>query len=210
MIYFSSNEDLSFVSIMVFGQYFLVFGVIALFSSLKGGERKATLFLVPIFILLVGVACIFIPLFVKYPIILESINIKVDWDFLIPLLMLLVFFSVGAGVFINAIVKRKKYNKLDLIVVAGKVIDLQEIIDDNTKMYAPVIEYEHEGTKVYKSNSYTNVNVPHIGDIINIKIDPLTKKVYYESNIEFYISIIMGIVFMVFVGFSIYALFTQY
>ena len=205
MIYFSGTEDLSYIAIMLFGHVFMVFGFIAFFSTYKEMKKVSMEVFMPLIFIAVGGGCFLIPLFMQFPGILGSLNIILDWEMLLPCLLLLIFFIVGLGMFIAAIVKKKRYNNTNLIIVTGKVIKLRETRGENGMLYAPDIEYEYDGTKIYKSNTYTNVNVPHIGDIVEIKIDPITKEVLYKtSNFEFYLLLFMGIMFMAMSVFALY------
>ena len=84
MLYLSNINE--YYAIMIFGQYFLVFGMIPLLKE-KGMEK---LICVPF--ILVGLCCIVIPYLIMNS---SVLSISLNWDAIIPILLILAFVVAG-------------------------------------------------------------------------------------------------------------------
>ena len=87
--FFSARE-----TIMIFGQYFLVLGLVILFYK--------HLIYISIHLITIGLPCLVIPILQMFP----EINNVVDWDSVIAIVTLYQFIHVGATIIISHI---KKY-----------------------------------------------------------------------------------------------------
>ncbi len=190
IFYFSKINQ--YYMVICFGQYFLVFGLVAVFNKLWPG----------IIFILVGLALIIIPLLMMKP------TININWEKVIPLLVLSVFMIIGLCLmFVPTILKKVKLKKTTLNLTA-KVIGLNESYSDNTKVFAPVYEYSFNN-KTYqkKADIYTNIDIPNIGDIVNIMINPHNPEEIYvkeASKTTTIILSVMGLLFVFMSGLSIY------
>lgn len=101
MIYFAEKEQAYYV-IMIFGQYFLVFGSIAFFNC-EGKEKLSSMPFI-----LVGLACIIIPFLMMHP---EIFNVSINWEAVIPLLMILIFVITGLALIILPILHKIKLKR---------------------------------------------------------------------------------------------------
>lgn len=85
----------AYLTVMIFGQYFFVFGLIAFFGKPVGGGSGKP---IGALFALIGFACILIPLLMM---ITENSAVTINWGIIIAVLMLLVFIIVGLGFVIS-------------------------------------------------------------------------------------------------------------
>ncbi len=179
-------------SVICFGQYFLVFGLIALCNKVWPGLIFA----------IIGLGIIIVSVLSLMP------NLSINWDIVLPILLLSVFIIVGIGLMtIPTIVKIIKKKKTSFKVM-GKVIDLEGAYEEGTKVFAPVYEFYFNG-KTYrvKSNVITNVGVPKIGEVLEIMIDPNNPEEFYVEEQNKTLTIILFGMGILLVGAGIGALY---
>lgn len=167
LLYFSSIEK-PIELMLVFGHYFLVFGLMAFFSSRKVDNYNWLFF--------VGIAFIFTLAF--FP---GTININFDPDMFMFLVLGLIFFVVGlvfTGKFVLGLKSSSKF-----IEVSAKVVGY----DNYDAVGACIYEYDFNGRK-YKvtNNIYTSGNLPAIGTIKNIKINPNNPNEIITQNMSWF------------------------
>lgn len=185
MFLVAAGLENGYLVIMNFGQYFLVFGLLAYKSS----KHKA-----PLIAVLVGLACILIPLFIKYgP---KTINIEV----VMLILLLIVLLIVGLCLIIIPISKYYKELKLYSSIVPATIILYSEMSNDirsNNILYAPTYKYEYNG-KEYKirSKTYRKKTLPE-GSLVNIRIDPNRPDIIYKTNLlNLIVPVFIGIILL--------------
>lgn len=174
------------------GQLFFIFGLVGFWKKAKIGIVFA----------LVGLALVVIPILMMNP------NLEINWDFVIPIIMLCIFLIVGIGLLLIPSIIYKKKDKEFSVSLMAKVVGLKETHGRSSKLYAPIYEYYYNN-KTYRisSNTYTNINVPNVGDVVEIKINPqIPQEVYKPSDKKPVIIILglMGIMFIVMSCLSLY------
>ena len=173
-------------SIMVFGQYFLVFGIIALKNDKDG--------IIGVSFTTVGLACIVIPFLIMHP---NLLSFEINWDYIIPVLGVLVFVIAGLAMIIIPILKRKKLEKVCTVSVTAKIVENLMTIDEGNKLYCPVYEFEFNGKKYNVTNNcYTNVGVSPVGTLIDMKINPNDPNEFLNKEPSSIILLIIGIMFL--------------
>ena len=116
---------------------------------------------------------------------------------------LLMFFTT----IFDGLIKKGIKAKYSLEVMA-KVIDLEQNKNVKKECYAPVYEYEVDGT-IYEivAPYYLDKNIPAIGDELMVRVDPTNaEQVYFDKSIseelkEKFVAIVLMIVcIMIIVG----------
>ena len=194
MIYFSNKN--TYYSLMIFGQMFFVVGLMAVISTVKEYKETKRFDINRIFLLLfviVGLGYMIIPFLILYQ---EKLNIHVSFEQLMPFIILSLFFFVGLIMITIYVYKRKKLTSSELITVNASVVGINKTYSDDGTLYAPILEYEFSGSKhKYESNSYSNFNVVNVGDIKEIKVNPLNpEEIYFKEGSDILV-LIMGLLF---------------
>ena len=175
LMYFSSIER-TIELMLVFGHYFLVFGIMAFLSS-KNVENMNLLFVL-------GIVFLFSVLL--FP---GEIHINIDPDRFVFLILGLIFFVTGL-VFFSKVIKAK--------ILKGKFVKIDAYVSDyigDDDMKACVFEYEYEGKKYGKNdNIFSSGSTPAIGSIKSIRINPNKPDEIYATDISWFF-IIMAIPF---------------
>ena len=176
-----------YYTMMIFGQYFLVFSI---FPLLQKGKDK----LVGIPFLLVGLACIIIPFFMMHP---ELLSVEINWESVIIVLFLLAFVLAGLGLVFVPIISRKKKQEVCIEAVDAVIVDYDYTYSDGKKLYCPIYEYEFYGKKyTVNNNHYTNIGIKEIGTTVNLMINPDNPEEFMDSEVSLIIPIGIGIVFL--------------
>lgn len=160
--------------VMVFGQYFLVFGLIPLFAT-KGKEK-----LISVPFILVGLGCIVIPYLMMHP---ELLKVTIIWEAVIPVIFMLVFVGAGLAMVILPILNRRKLEKTCTAFVDATITEYLSYMDEDTTVYCPVYSFEYMNKK-YKvdDNFYTNFNIRPEGTVVKLRINPLDPKEFFDSS----------------------------
>lgn len=178
----------AYYMLMIFGQYFLVFGLIALFNKALIGWL----------FFFVGLIIILIPLSILHP---NLIPITIDWIEILPLLIGVGFILIGIGFIIVPLVEKKREKK-SIVAVEATITDVLIDVYAKNKNYRPVYEYIYEG-KTYTEEAPTYFNeAPNIGDTIEISIFSDEPEVIYTKEVFGYnillfiggISMLIGLV----------------
>lgn len=153
LIYLSAVERETEL-LIIFGHYFLVFGIMIFLSKINVKNY--------FWLFILGLC--FIGYVVFSP---KGIKINMDTDMFGFLVMGAIFFVVGVVLLVSTLKTKRDVN---LITIDAVVSDY---LKDSDGLRACVYEFEFEGNKYNVSdNFYTNVKVPAIGDIKQIKIKP--------------------------------------
>lgn len=116
---------------------------------------------------------------------------------------LLMFFTT----IFDALIKKGIKSKYSLEVMA-KVIDLEQNKNVKKECYAPVYEYEVDGT-IYEivAPYYLDKNIPAIGDELMVRVDPTNaEQVYFDKSLsdelkdKFVAIVLMIVCIMIIVG----------
>lgn len=174
-------------SIMIFGQYFLVFGAMA--TRVKGDGKW-----ISIPFLIVGLGCIVIPYLMMNP---DILKVEIIWDSVIPLLFILIFVLVGLAMVIIPIMKKKNLKKRCIVPVFATIVKYKETYGESSTLYAPVYSYEYDNQKYEVStNTYSNIGVKPVGTIVDLQINPYNPKEFLDNNVVHKGIIVMGILFL--------------
>lgn len=187
MLYLSKINE--YYTIMIFGQYFLVFGLIPLKAAI--GKEK----LISIPFILVGLCCIVIPYLMMNP---DLLSVNLNWNNIIPLLLILVFVIAGIAMIFIPVIFNNKLKKICTITVNAKIVDYKCTYSDNRKkLYCPIYEFEFNGKKYEVSNNkYSNFDNKPIETIINLKINPDNPNEFIDNRNFDSLIIILGIIFL--------------
>ena len=187
MVYFSKINE--YYTIMIFGQYFLVFGIIPL-KSAKGMEK-----LMSVPFILVGLCCILIPYLIMNP---EVLSISLNWDAIIPILLILAFIIAGLAMIFIPIINKNRLKKVCTIMVSAKIIDYKYTYGDNgNKLYSPIYEFDFNGKKHNVSNEvYSNIGNKPIDTIVNLMINPNNPEEYIDNSKVNKFLLVLGIIFL--------------
>lgn len=174
MIYCSHN-DMPYLVITLFGQYFLVFGLFATIGGIRDKHfQPMTLLLV-----LIGIGAMACGLILQF----GTASMENIVENLVPYLLLSIFVIAGVGMLMGGILYYQKKQTTCTYAVNAKVIDLKKHRSDGTTTYSPVYEYYYGGEYVkYESNTYTNVHVPQIGDYKELRINPSNPREVMEGS----------------------------
>ena len=144
-------------TLVIFGHYFLVFGIMILISNFKKINMDAA------YKILFSVGIVFV-IYIDF--FSNGIKIKMNEDMFGFFILGSIFFVTGIGILISIIKKKIKSNG----------INVQAIVCDyktEGESKACVFEYEYNGYKhKYCDNYYTKGNHPAIGSIQTIKVNP--------------------------------------
>lgn len=174
------------LAISVFGQYFLVFGLIALISTLKEGKFT------PIFLILIFVGL----LAVLFGIVMQFGDEAAQASFkqLIPYAGISIFFVMGLLFIINYFV-RSNQDKNCIEIVRATCVDMKKRKNSTSNgmsytiynTYCPVFSFTYNG-KSYEVNNniYTQVPDVELGEEKELYINPKHPKCFREdANIAF-------------------------
>lgn len=189
--------------VMNFGQYFLVFGLIAFFNT-KRFEKFISLPFI-----LVGLCCVVIPYCMLHP---ELIPTDVNWETVIVLLMLSGFILAGLAAIFIPLFKRKYQKEVCTYEVQATIVDYDTTISDNgNTLYAPIYGFWYNG-KDWRvcNNFYSNVGVPERGKIYTIKINPDNPEEFFnEKSRGYLIGVFVGVLVLIFILSVLYLFLSQ-
>ena len=198
---YCSNKGLETLSAGIFGQYFLVFGILALVSGIKSKNFNPIMLLFP----LIGICVIAGAIIYQFGSD-EQINAMIG---LMPYGILLIFFIIGVGLLIHAyrisIVKMRRCTyPIDAVCIDIKT----RFRHKEGRSYCPVYMIEYQGKIVELCNEiYSNINKIKAGDTQKIIINPDEPQDFYEvrqTRILTAFFLIMGLIFMGVPVFTVY------
>ena len=185
---FFVSEKNPHIAVIIFGQYFFVFGLIPLFAK---GDGKW----ISIPFLAIGLACIIIPILKMNP---HLLSVTINWDAVVPLLIILSFVIVGLCMVIIPILIKKRKEKKCIYHVFATIVGHETTYGDSGELYAPIYKYEYN-KKTYEvcTEMYSNIGVKEVGTIIDLMINPDNPKEFIDNNNFSKTAIIMGILFLI-------------
>ena len=186
IMYFSKING--YYSVMLFGQYFLVFGIFPLTQS----EGKEKLMGVPF--LLVGLCAVIIPFLMLHP---ELLNVSIVWDSVIPLLFMLAFVIAGIVMIVFPIKHKKDLERKCSSIVPAIIVDYRSTRGEDGELYSPVYGFNFNNKEYRVSKEfYTNIGLKPIGTVIDLKINPENPEEFLDSSNGTITIEIMGIIFL--------------
>lgn len=172
-------------SIILIGQYFLVFGFVFCFQKSFIG----------VFLAIVGFFMIAFPILLLTPGIEE---LQIDWSFIISLILSVACILIGIGfIFIPKIKYNNfKFGKKEKII--ANVVQVKTIKESSYVLYAPVYEYSYDGKKyTYSKRYYSNTINDRKGDQVTLKVLKNNPSIVIEKgNFSDVILDILGFVFI--------------
>lgn len=179
----------SLYTVIIFGQYFLIFG----FVPIKNGEGKEKLVGVPF--LLVGICCIFIPLFILHP---ELLRKQINWDMVIPILGVLVFIFAGIAMLVLPAMEKRRRKKVYTEKVEATIVRYETMSHKGTVLYCPVYRIKYWGReREISDNSYSNFGNMEIGTELELKINPNNPEEFIrDNNIQLNFIQLLGMIFL--------------
>ena len=165
-------------TVMVFGQYFLVFGLIAFFGKSvdgKSGKGIGSIFAA------VGLACIIIPYLVMHP---ELLPQQINWETIAIIAFLSLFIVVGLVVSL-ALIKQKEKVFMVLIFAGFFILfpsfaltvflaQKPEFIITNTND-----KVEETDEEAYYDGEETLYKSYKVGEVVTVKLNNVTEKEFY-------------------------------
>jgi len=203
MLYVSKTGRTALL-LALFGQYFFVFGIIGLVSSISEGGFK--LRQVPLLIFpLVGAGSIAGGFIVQY----GSKELKDKSLEALPYICIILFAIIGLGLIIGGL-----YNSFYLKLVCKEYVNAECVDVMVTKnshggeVWCPVYSYYYNG-QYYKSSNdiYSNGVYPSVGQNYELYINSKNPMQFYEPHNSIKtgaIMIIIGIVIVLFMGFVLF------
>ncbi|MBQ7833126.1 MAG: hypothetical protein IJ336_06070 [Lachnospiraceae bacterium] len=203
MVYFAKNE-MGILTIAVFGQYFLVFGIMAMVSGIKN-KNFNPIVLVPV---IVGIAAIVISFIYQF----GSDVVLTFVEEHLPTLFLGAFFIAGifmlAGAFRSLVVRRLRCKES---VVATCVDVWERYTDGGALRYCPVYEAYYNNQKIILCNHiYRKTSDVYVGDIRDICINPENPQEIYEGHTEQGVGLILAVLGTVFILMSSMGIYMYY
>lgn len=181
---------------ILFGQYFVVFGMVGLVSEIKSGFRHPIMVIFAVIGFLV-VTCGFLWQFGD-----EVLKESVVYH--IPNMMAGVFMLVGMLLLVQIVIEKMEQKKCTY-AVQGKCVEVKWRYSSSsnvgsTKNYCPVYEYYYNGrTYTGSQGVYTNIIRVIEGEYREIFLNPDNPEVFYEKGMSRAfngMSLFLGVIFV--------------
>ena len=203
-----AGRQQSIWAVVLFGQYFFVFGIVFMIVSIKNKDP----FYLPLISVLVGTGVMVGSLIYKY----GTDVIKEKADEIIPVILLSLFVIIGLGflymVYRTVFVLPNKYNHV-VSATCKKVLRTRSSDEHGHKwLYCPVFTYTYNGVEYNSSdNVYTDTKYEE-GEHYEINIDPDNPDKFYSPKgmgKTLILELLMGIAFTAFGLFTIFMYLTE-
>lgn len=186
LMYFSKINV--YYTVMIFGQYFLVFGMIPILST-KGKER-----LIGVPFVLVGACAVIIPYLMMHP---ELINANIVWDSVIPLLLILAFVIAGLAMVVLPIKHKKELESRCTELVSATIVDYKSTRGENGRVYSPIYSFYFNNREYKASNEmYSNIGLKEVGTMVDLKVNPNNPYEFLDGAVHIKFIVILGILFL--------------
>lgn len=157
MLYYGKMHE-TYKVLLLFGQYFLIFGICIMFAK----DWHGSIFSI------VGLAIIIISFLVYHPNI-----VKFDWKVVLIMAIIIGLILIGLFMVFFTIIKLLKKRKRCSSKVEAKIIKVNKSYSDGVRVFAPVYHYYiNDSLITHESNNYTNYKVPKVGDTIKLYVNP--------------------------------------
>ena len=204
MMIFLARNGMETLAIGVFGQYFLVFGIAAIWSGIKSKNFNPVVLILPI----VGIIAIAVSVVWQFG--AEETIEFIEENGWMALLAVFIIMGVLLEVYAVCITIGKK-RKFSQTVTATCVDILVSYDNAGEEMYCPVYETYVGGIKnIVSNNMYsTKMNV-HIGDIKIISVNEYFPGECYENSSGNGMGILAGILGLIFIGMPLFGLYMMW
>lgn len=171
LLYLSATEK-TIEMMVVFGHYFLMFGIMILMSNFKKIDLDTA------YKILFSVGIVFV-LYIDFFSNGIKFNMNMNEDMFVFFILGLIFFVAGIGMLI-AVIKNK---------IKPNGVDVQAVVCEHKydgKSSICIYEYEYDG-KTYKNSDeyYTTKKKPPIGSIHTIKVNPAFPSNVVSTGIDY-------------------------
>ena len=131
-------------------------------------------------------------------------KIRENMELIVPIVVLVILFCFGAGLFIGTIIFRKRKKEKCTYAVQAQCIDLRK--DPEESLYSPVYKYYYNGREyIYESRTSSNAKPPELNGYREIKINPENPDEVWMTNYSIVFSFV-GIMLMVISSYILYSL----
>ncbi len=200
MIFFKMI-DVPELIIGVFGQYFLVFGILSLWSGIKNKNYNPIFFIIPI----VGVTGIAVSLTMLFGTKATIDFIEENWGYAILVIFIIVGLLLEVSAFYMTVGKKSRCTES---VVAICVDILVNYDDEGYEIYCPVYEANVGGiTNQFCNNIYSSDNHVQVGDLKDIYISEYEPGVCYESSSNGKMGLITAVLGLFFIAMPLFGFF---
>ena len=174
MIYLS--EINTQITIIIFGQVFFVFGLIAFFAKDAEGKRFS---LISLPFIIVGLLCIIIPLTMLFP---KLMPVRLNWEAIVPILMLVEFMIVGVVLMLGLL--KGKGSKLIAVLFGGFFITfpafaLSLFLSEEPQLILTDKEPQEQETETYYEDEETTYKEYKIGEKVKVKLNNVLQQEFY-------------------------------
>ncbi len=203
LIYFAKTGKTA-LALSVFGQYFLVFGIIGLVSSISDGGFK--LKSLPILLFpLVGIGAIAGGIIIQY----GSEELKKKSIDALPMIFIILFIIIGVGLIIGGLYSAIYLKLTCTEYVNAECVEAKKQYNKNRcEVYCPVYSFSYNGQNYKVCNDvYTNRYYPAVGQQYELYINPNNPMQFYEPYRTMSTGIFMmifGVVLVCFMGFVLF------
>lgn len=199
MVYFSKEKN-GGMALVIAGQYFLVFGLIAVVSGIKSKTFQPIVLIFP----LVGLGM----MAGGYVLMVGNQKALAMMEYYLPYLFLGVFFVVGASVVVSATCKhRKRLRDCDYVITAT-CVEIASRWHKGKRTFCPIYEiYFREQNIRLCSHTYSSANRMEVGERKELHINSENPEEFYEETEEkqfLTIALIIGIMFMGMSGLALF------
>ena len=197
--------------IALFGQYFLVFGIIVLFGKMLNGTKrtkKAIHLFLSYFLIFIGLNLIVIPLSYYY----GDKNIKENIiNIILPIIIIFTTFILGFILVLSHIItliQAKTFDKISANCINNKNYTStntshNDNISHTNTLYSPIWQGYYNGELLeFESDTFTNLYKPNIGDKEYIYINPKDPEIFLDKTM-LRGSLLTCIIGIFFIGFAI-------
>ena len=176
MIYFS-NQGKGAIAVAIVGQYFLVFGVIAILAGIKSKNFNPITLVFP----LVGIGMIAGGFIYQYG--SEAVIAYVEK--ILPDLFLLIFLATGVILLVYTYLSNQRKKSSCSYVISATCVDVLVERHKGHRNICPVYEvYFRDETIRLCDHVYTNVSRIEIGEHRELNINPDNPTEFYEEKVR--------------------------
>lgn len=203
LVYFAKTGKTA-LTLAVFGQYFLVFGIIGLVSTISNNGFK--LRCLPILLFpLVGLGGIAGGIIIQY----GSDEFKKRCIDAVPMIFILLFIVIGACLIIGGLYSALYLKLTCTEYVYAECIEVKKQYNSNrSEVYCPVYSFNYNGQNYMVCNeTYTNRFIPAVGQSYELYINPNNPMNIYETFRTVSTGVLMtilGVFIVCFMGFVLF------
>ncbi|MCR4599825.1 MAG: DUF3592 domain-containing protein [Acetatifactor sp.] len=198
MIYLANHEK-GALCVTVFGQYFLVFGAIAVISGIKDKNFQPITIIFP----LVGIGAMVGGCIFQF----GSETVMKYTEAALPYIFLGIFFIIGMSLVIGSYFASKRRHEVCNYCISGSCVKVKDRYHKGTRSYCPVYEvYFRDETILLCSNTYSNMNHIQVGETRELYLNPDNPKEFYEPKEEHALTVFMYVLGSMFAGMAAFAI----